>query len=315
VTNPAAFAEHAAAIARAAPVTAVRFTSPAGFADLAAVPEMAGVRVIQLLFHQRLTDSHLAPVLGSPHCPRLRELDLAGQLLTARGMGELAACPRMGDLRELVVYHNLIQDDGLAALAGSPHLIGLRKLVAFHNAITDDGVAALARSAGLAGLTHLKLGGAIGPAGVRALATSPHLTRLEALELVDYSAGAAGARALADSPSAARLEALALSGRADREGAIGDAGARALAESPHLRPRALTLFHMAIGDAGALANSPAVSRLHALHLAGNDLTDAAAAALVASPYLGAIRPGGLLLHGNRLTNAGLQAVRERFDTA
>ncbi len=317
VTTPAAFVEHAAAIARAAPVTAVTFYSPPGFANLAAVPEMADVHTIRFSFRQQLTDSQLCPVLGSPYCPRLRALDVGQQLLTARSMLALADCPRMDELSELKVDHNRIQDDGLRALARSPHLTGLRKLVAFNNALTDGGVAAVAASATLAGLTQLKLGGAIGAAGVRALADSPHLTRLRSLELVDYAAGAEGARALAASANLWQLEALALSGRADREGAIGAAGARALADSPHLRLRALTLFRMAIGDTGAraLAASPNMSRLRLLHLGGNDLTNAAAAALAGSPHLNALPPGGLRVDGNALTNDGLQALRERFERA
>lgn len=316
VRAPADFIAGAADIARAEPITAVQFGMPTGFADLAAVPAMADVRSLHTWFRGHLTDAHLCPLLESPHCPRLYALDVGGQLVTARSMSAVAACPRMGELRVLDVYNNRIHDAGMRALADSPHLGNLRELTAYNNWLSDAGVTALASSAALGGLTRLKLGGAIGPAGVRALATSAHLARLKSLELVDYAAGAEGARALAESANLASLESLSLTGRFDGGNPVGPTGAVALANSPNLRRlRSLTLIRGAIGDTGAvaLANSPNLSRLTTLTLNMNHLTDAAVAALVASPYLTALPPRGLHVNGNQITNAGLQAIRARFE--
>ena len=117
----------------------------------------------------------------------------------------------------------------------------------------------------------------IGDVGARALAASPHLGGLTALDLGYNEVGDAGAQALAACPGLAGLTELDLS-----LNRIGDGGARALASSPRL------------------------SRLGTLNLAGNSVGYAGARALVAAPHLACLTKLDLSL--NRISPRGLRAL-------
>jgi hypothetical protein len=91
--------------------------------------------------------------------------------------------------------------------------------------------------------------------------------------------------------------------------ALGPADAQALAASPHVRNlAALHLSGNRIGDAGAkaLAASPHLLRLDNLDLGHNRIGDKGAAALAASPVVSTLSHLGLA--GSLLTNAGAMAL-------
>jgi uncharacterized protein (TIGR02996 family) len=99
-----------------------------------------------------------------------------------------------------------------------------------------------------------------------ALAASPHLARVRALNLAGAEVGDAGAQALASSPYASSLTLLSLQGNG-----IGDTGAQAIADSASLKQlRTLILGQNAIGDEAARAIA-AMPHLTTLDLGRNPL--------------------------------------------
>lgn len=193
--------------------------------------------------------------------------------------------------------------------------------------------AACVRSLHLQHLTRLDLSGCgLGDAGMRALALSPALCRLESLELRENgihddglmeliyqgmlqslsSLGLASnpisprsAWALADAALARRLRTLDLA-----RCPVGDRGAEGLADSSRLDvPERLDLSCCLIGDRGAasLASWPRLTALTELRLACNSLGPEGAAALTAAPRAA---PWALDLGDNPLGLDGLRALVE-----
>jgi len=169
----------------------------------------------------------------------------------------------------------------------------------------------------LARLTALKVGGGfmngyIGDAGVRTLVASPHLSRLETLDLSENGHTADTARAVAEAAQLTGLKELDLSG--DRygsaSGAVGDEGTAALAASPYLAGlRTLRLCNSGVGAAGAaaLAGSPYLRGLERLDLSRNrTLGPAGGLALTRSTALMNLR--ALRLDWCRLDAAATEAV-------
>jgi Ran GTPase-activating protein (RanGAP) involved in mRNA processing and transport len=144
---------------------------------------------------------------------------------------------------------------------------GLKKLLA---SLLMDGIVTLR-------LWHAR----IRTPDVAALAASPHVARLRALDLHGCWISAEGARALARSPHLANLTELNLSYNAIRYD-----GAVALAKSPYLR------------------------RLERLWLDGNDISTGAARALVESESLKSLRL--LNLQQNRFDEPSRRLLVERF---
>jgi uncharacterized protein (TIGR02996 family) len=171
----------------------------------------------------------------------------------------------------------------------------------------------LAASPLLAKMNHLGVGPAgwagwtgdeaLGTVGARALASSPHLTRLVSLNLSDCVIGPDGAKALADSPGMRNLTSLDLSGwDCTPANLIRDEGASALADSPHLAQlTSLDLMENCITAEGAkaLAASPHLTRLTALNLMGNPIGPEGARALATSPFLTGLKTLGLHLTSYR----------------
>jgi hypothetical protein len=130
----------------------------------------------------------------------------------------------------------------------------------------DANARAIAGNAGLAALRTLELSGDIRAAGVSALANSPHMANLEALELYDCAPGERGVTALAQSPYITRLRRLEL-----RECEITARRLAILCASDRMAAlEHLDLSSNNIGPAGALAlaNSPHLSGLKTLRLDG-----------------------------------------------
>jgi uncharacterized protein (TIGR02996 family) len=203
--------------------------------------------------------------------------------------------------------------------------------------LTGPGGAQVVGSPYLAVVTRLTIetfGGGMGTAGAVALARSPHLGRLDFIDLQRHAIGDEGARALAESPNLPSLRQIDLGHNGLGPGAgalllgpaarirprqvmlggngLGDAGAEALALSPTRELVGLALDGNGIGNAGAraLAASPALAGLRWLDLNGNRITAAGAAALVTSPHLAALER--LELVGNPIPKVRAAALRRRF---
>ncbi|HEY1192416.1 MAG TPA: hypothetical protein VGE74_32635 [Gemmata sp.] len=163
---------------------------------------------------------------------RVPELELEWRFETD-DLTALLASPRAAEIR----FHLNPRGSAEEAhrLLNSPHLGGVRTLDLTEVPADAELAAVLARAPGLRHLEVLKLGAPgsrdgprIEEAGLRALATSPHLTRLRELELFNSRITAEGERALAASRVFANLTRWNLYGNP-----IGDEGALALAGSAH----------------------------------------------------------------------------------
>jgi uncharacterized protein (TIGR02996 family) len=187
------------------------------------------------------------------------------------------------------------------SVADSPYLARLREL--------DVGILTF----GTLGELHQPTN-ELGQIGGVILLSSPHLTRLEDLNLEGNDIGDAGIGALAASPHLGRLRWL----RAEAND-IGPEGGRALARARLPSLGGLSLSHNRIGDEGviALAGSCFLAPVTRLWLDGNGLTDAAAHALATSPPTTSLDT--LVLSANTLTAAGVRALvqspyLQRLDT-
>jgi uncharacterized protein (TIGR02996 family) len=209
-------------------------------------------------------------------------------------------------------------------LAAAPQLSALRRLELAYPNVGDEGLTELARSPHLGNLTVLRVEAGyttyynrpVHSAGVRVLAESPTLTRLQELELKYNAIDADGACALAGSPNLFGLKRLILKGNR-----IGDRGLRALSGSPRLRRISeLDVSCNGIGDEGVefLAGSPVLAGLRRLSIGSdnahgrNSFGDRGALALARSNYLENLEE----LHINEMDRtigpAALDVLRWRF---
>jgi uncharacterized protein (TIGR02996 family) len=245
---------------RSAPVRRLRlrgsrFDAPEQAERFAAMPLLARLEALDL-GDTSLWDHHLGPILASPHLRGLVALGLADNPILPQGIALLAEAdlPRLTwlDLDECGVT-----DEDVRALAAAPFAAGLRTLRLGQRDpegayLSDEAVRALA-DAPLAELRTLSLAGnRYTAAGVAALARSPNLFRLEALDtsafvdwVGEFHPRRGLAEALAGSPLAGRLRDLDLTGQR-----LGVGGITALAEAPMPRLRRLTLDDNDLGDEG-----------------------------------------------------------------
>jgi uncharacterized protein (TIGR02996 family) len=289
---------------------------PEGAATLAGSPRLAGLTTLDLGFYRRpegqidnslcrtaalrrrrtgpanrIGDAGVRSLAGSPHLGRLERLILAGNEITPAGAASLAGSRRLKRLAELDLSYNNLGPEGAATLAGSAVLKRLQVLELQANEIGAPGAAALAESPSSTALRVLDLSGSLyevapllDDEAAVALASSPHLARLEHLFLKLNRIGPAGAAALARSPHLARLQTLDLSGNQ-----VGNEGARAFAAASLL------------------------SQLRCLDLGGNAIGDDGALALAGSPHLGAELRLGLVNPGNTpLADATRRALLDRL---
>jgi uncharacterized protein (TIGR02996 family) len=225
---------------------------------------------------------------------RLKLADLAA----ARGnvpLADVLACPALARLRGLDLSNSLLPDPAVDQIAACEHLRGLRELRLGATELTGDTGRALMRSDRLAGLTDLTLAArfdtsAAGNDLTAALAAEPGLRRITRLGMRGCHVGPAGMKALAESPHAAGLRYLALSGGGySAETRLGPKGVQMLARSANLSGlTALVLTGQEIGLGGvqALADSPHLGNLRHLDLSGNPFTPAMLAALIGAKGLG-----------------------------
>jgi hypothetical protein len=141
-------------------------------------------------------------VASSPHLAQLTSLEISdGYFYVGPAeVAALAASPHVGGLTALSLHNNAMGDGGLAAVAGSPRLAGLTSLSLWFYDLSDPDPAFL------------------GVEGVRALASSPHLTRLATLRLGRCRLQDEACLLLAEAGNLAGLHALDL-----RNNAISDA--------------------------------------------------------------------------------------------
>jgi uncharacterized protein (TIGR02996 family) len=171
------------------------------------------------------------------------------------------------------------------------------------------GIGALADSPLLACLTALDLcENDLGDEGVAVLAVSSHLGQLRSLNLGFNKISPVGAAVLAQSPHLPRLGALNL-----YDNHLGDEGLAELAASPHLPELAmLRVPWNYIGPSGAtaLGNRGGLQALTTLSMGNNAIGDLGAASLARAPGLPRLRT--LYLYENGVGAAAAAALRRRF---
>jgi hypothetical protein len=188
-------------------------------AGAAAWAASASVRRLKRLRLQNchLTDEALTSIFRSPQLRRLEELDLSHSAFTAAAIAQaVVGSPLWRNLKELSLNHCRLDNAAIEALSHVGHAPRLRSLRLGYNSIGPSGAAALARWPLLARVWHLDLhDNLIGDQGLIALARSPHLGRLLELDLEQdcwnsrkFTFSDEAARALATSPSLTRLDAL-----------------------------------------------------------------------------------------------------------
>jgi uncharacterized protein (TIGR02996 family) len=161
----------------------------------------------------------LVTFFESPHLSGLRELWYMGRHGTrapiAAAVRVLATRPQYAGLRSLTIEAAGVGDAGAEALAVSSTLTGLTTLGLAQCDVGIGGLRAVLGSRVVSGVTTLVLGGnartaADGEALASALAGSPHLRQLGALELDEtaFADRAAERLAAADWPALARLRVL-----------------------------------------------------------------------------------------------------------
>jgi uncharacterized protein (TIGR02996 family) len=163
---------------------------PAGAHTLAATRHRGGLTTLRLRANPLGPDG-VAAILTSTRLSNLATLDLAQTRCTPAALEESPGCRWM----TLNLAGNELGDLGVRHLCRWP-LTGLRDLDLSRAGIGDDGAAILAESPVLAELRRLALSGnRITEAGKRRLLASPHLKRIQALQLSEnWSAAPAGDR-------------------------------------------------------------------------------------------------------------------------
>lgn len=242
---------------------------------------------------------HLAGALASPVFRQLRRLELALPGGGNRLALDVAAAPTLGELRELRIAASVSAEQTMYFESPRVDLV-----------LDDTGARALAGSPHLAKLERLDLtGNRLTIAGVRAIAAGPW--RLRELLLAHNALDASGllgapealARAL-DGPALASLEVLSLEGTTLAAPAVDE-----LVRCPalaHLRELDLERCHIGPDGAAALCQSFALPALRRLRLERNHLCDAGAIALAGCAALAGLT--SLEAGHNRIGQKGGTAI-------
>jgi uncharacterized protein (TIGR02996 family) len=288
----------------------------------------------------RLTDGTVEEVLACPHLERLVHLDL----LSLKG-GLPADWTRLEHIRRLRPPSGRQGREWIQALIRSGHLPHLTHLNhTFTRSTLDDlrgllcseertaltslgssgfddsgfsdlwdgesgdanAARALASSPALGRLRALDLRWLVNDETLGILATSPHLSGLQELRLKGKQISAAGIRALADSPGLAGLRSLEI-----ESSPLGPAGGAALAASRHLAGLTrLSFWSCGLGDEGvvALTRSPFLHQLRVLTFDFEALTSQGIAALASCPALAQLTR--LRVNFTRLGSAAAQALAD-----
>lgn len=197
--------------------------------------------------------------------------------------------PRLRVVRVVEWGRGGLRLEEIERLAACRDLGGVAALHLERGAIGPAGLGALVSTPNLRGLRELWVrANRVGDEGVAALVRSSRLRQLRVLDLGDNRLSIAGAGAIAGAEGLASLAALDVS-----DNAIGLEGARLLLRSPHLR--GLERLSLSLADEAivALAGDPALANLDRLEFLEFNRTGGGAyglappvvAALRASPYV------------------------------
>jgi len=230
---------------------------------LATLLERAAFRSRLRVLNLQSTPLHgdLGELLATLHLPALTRLALPFSPVAAGLVGRLLDSVRRPGLTDLDLSGARLTPDDVQALAARPELARLRTLTLRWNA-------------------------ELAPAVSRDLLRSPHLGRLERLDLDSTGMGDAAAEAIAKCPALAGLRHLSLG-----SSRIGTPGVTALARSPHLRRlRTLHLSLHRIDDAGveAFVRHVDMPELTTLSLGGDVITARGIRAVAGCERLGGL---------------------------
>lgn len=231
----------------------------------------------------------------------VEKLTMRARTFVARGELLLHLAP----LRQLWLEE---AGNAAAALAGCPQLVYVEDLnfSDYYRAPLDAaGMRELAASPYLGRLQQLHLyRNNLGDDGVRALASAPWLSGVRVLNLTENGLSSAGVVALAAAPHLKALTALLLG-----KNWLGTEGVRALAGCPALAElRTLTISHCQLEAAAleCLAGASVFANLHTLELNNNLFGAAGATVLAGAPRLTGLCT--LNLSGCVLGNEGVEAL-------
>jgi uncharacterized protein (TIGR02996 family) len=222
-------------------------------------------------------------------------------------VGNLLALPGLERLRHLDFYGHGIKDAGAVKLARCPALHNLITLNLSTNDIGLKGVRALARSQHLQKLEYLDVG-PLQHESLAALIGSAHLRRLQRLDVNPEFSGLDGLEMLLLSDLGRRLTTLSLSG-SQFGGDLQEAVARRLALAYGVAElTSLSFVWVRIGDAGlaALAGASHLSRVRRLRLLGCSVGAEGLRALAASDVFGGLTR--LVVSYTRLDDSALAVL-------
>jgi hypothetical protein len=178
-------------------------------------------RLTKLALHLGgLTAAHVEPLFRSDALQGVAHLGLQTNQLGDEGAKLVARCGALGKVRFLSLRQNRLSPEGVRALAGSPHLHNLTGLDLGGNELGAEGLQALLSASFLPGLRSLDLSMCkLHEGDLKALCACPGLSNLRKLDL-DWNPflGDEDVKALAGSPHLRKLVALNLIGvEASRE--------------------------------------------------------------------------------------------------
>jgi hypothetical protein len=274
---------------------------------LAAAPGLAELTSLDLSSNG-LRAAGIAGLARSPLAPRLQEL-IISEINAGDNEGRAFAAGNWASLRKLTLHLGLMGQAGLEALAACRSLEGLRELNLEPD--TQQSSAVLLTSPHLARLERLDLPRRCHPGSLEALAGSATLANLRGLRALVPDA--AGIGAVLRAPASAGLVELDVYAFDDDLALI----ARHIAEADHLTGlRKLTVRCPLSGFAPGglwvadLAAAGHLAGLVELDLGSHLLNEAALDALVASPHLNRLRR--LRLRRTKLSTKWKGALDERF---
>jgi uncharacterized protein (TIGR02996 family) len=283
-TAAANFLAHAERIGASAPVVDLRLPLALWHMDaLAKVPWLSRVQRLDLT-----GNVGLGGLLGDM-VDRFRHGE--GRTLPARLVGTFFDSSVLGQLRSLVLRNSQFWPSDSATLAGIiATLPKLESLNLSGNPIGDAGLEALAASPSFATLTELILRAdgipeidRISGLGAAALARSPHLSKLESLDLSGHNLNDAGFIELAESPTLNALTTLDVSH--NDIGLMGPLPYERLAQSlqlPAIKQLVLDGNRIDVASAVALTQMPRLPRMEAISVVDCFADDLATAVLAAA---------------------------------
>lgn len=184
-----------------------------GARTLAASPHLGQLRTLEIR-HNQIGPAGAEALAGSERLASLSRLGLSGN---AVGTARLHTLARVSDLLRVPVLDlsvNGLNAASLKAILNRPPTdVRLRELDLSHNELGDAGVRVLCEAPQLAGLTVLKLAGCgITGDGTPHFAGSPHLNRLQLLDLGNNPVSDSGFRAYRDTQNLRALRRLIVPG-------------------------------------------------------------------------------------------------------